>query len=222
MASTTFEQAPEEAAPKVAGGPAELRHSPAEHLAEQFARYSSTGPDGVSLREIPFVTMIAVRVDPGGAAASSMADVLGARLPVRGGLAAAGEKYSVLPQGPDEFIVVENCSADADEAMDPVDPLDALTAARDGGPGLVADVSANRTTFELSGPSARAVLEKSCAIDLHPRAFGDGAVASTMLGKTPVLLWRVGDAFHVMPRSSFADYLGRWLLDGMAEFAEAA
>lgn len=221
MASTTIEQAPDEAAR--AGGPAlaRLRHSPAEHLAERFANASSTGRDGAVLREIPFVTMIAVRVDPAGGAASDMAGILGTKLPDSGGLAATGKKYSVLPQGPDEFIVVDNDSQDPAVVTDPEGTVDALIAALDGGPGLVADVSANRATFELSGPSARAVLEKSCAIDLHPRAFGDGAVASTMVGKTPVLLWRTGSSFLVMPRASFADYLGRWLLDGTAEFSEA-
>jgi sarcosine oxidase subunit gamma len=33
----------------------------------------------------------------------------------------------------------------------------------------VVDLSANRTTFELTGPQGRAVLEKGCSLDLHPR-----------------------------------------------------
>lgn len=212
MASTTIEQTSDEV---VGAGPAELRHSPAEHLWEKFAQQSSTGPDGVRLREIPFVTMIALRVDPASDAAVAMADVLGTELPAHGGTTASGADYTIVPQGPDEFLVVE---AEPGSIV-PAELEAALAAALDGRPGLVADVSANRTTFELSGPSARAVLEKSCAIDLHPRAFGDGAVASTIVGKTPAVVWRTGEAFRVLPRSSFADHLGRWLMDGMAEFA---
>jgi sarcosine oxidase subunit gamma len=36
----------------------------------------------------------------------------------------------------------------------------------------------------------------------------------------PVLVWKTGeDAFRVLPRASFADHVGRWLIDAMREFA---
>jgi sarcosine oxidase subunit gamma len=36
----------------------------------------------------------------------------------------------------------------------------------------------------------------------------------------PLLLWRTGDdTWRLLPRSSFADYTARWLVDAMAEFA---
>ena len=52
------------------------------------------------------------------------------------------------------------------------------------------DLSANRTTFELSGPRARAVLEKGCALDLHPRSFTPGTALNTEVGNIPVVLWQ--------------------------------
>ena len=61
----------------------------------------------------------------------------------------------------------------------------ALAAGLDGDPGSVVDVSANRTTLELSGPPAREVLEKGCPLDLHPRAFGPGRAVSTTGGPRP-------------------------------------
>ncbi|MFB6847304.1 sarcosine oxidase subunit gamma family protein [Streptomyces sp. NPDC056373] len=61
-------------------------------------------------------------------------------------------------------------------------------------PGSVVDVSANRTTLELSGPSARQVLEKACPLDLHPRFFGPGRAVSTTVGPVAVLLWQTGEA----------------------------
>jgi len=34
-----------------------------------------------------------------------------------------------------------------------------------------------------------------------------------------VLLWQTGAAgYRLLPRSSFADYLARWLLDAMSEY----
>jgi sarcosine oxidase, subunit gamma len=81
-------------------------------------------------------------------------------------------------------------------------------------------VSANRTVLELTGPQARAVLEKGCPVDLHPRAFGPGRAVATTLARVPLLLWQTEDeTYRLLPRSSFADYTARWLLDAMQEYA---
>ena len=85
--------------------------------------------------------------------------------------------------------------------------------------GQAVDVSANRTTLELSGEQARSVLEKSCEVDLHPRVFPAGTAIATLLGSTGVVLWRTTeDTWRVMPRASFATHVARWLLDGMREY----
>lgn len=196
-------------------GPAQLRHSPAEHLHEAFRAAEVTGTRAVRLREIAYVTMIGLRIDPASAAASGLQEVLGAPLPARCGQTTEGAGHTVLWQGPDEFLVI------TDDEASPL--VDQLTDRLGGRPGSVVDLSANRTTLELSGPSSRAVLEKSCALDLHPRAFTPGTAVSTAVGAVPVVLWKTDDAgtFRLLPRSSFADHLGRWLMDGMAEFAAA-
>ena len=105
--------------------------------------------------------------------------------------------------------------ADAAEAL--------AEAALEGPPVQVVELSANRTILELTGPRARTVLEKSCRADLHPRVFGVGTAIVTQLGPVPVLLHRSGqEEFRILPRSSFADFMVRWLLDGMAEFTGAS
>ena len=68
----------------------------------------------------------------------------------------------------------------------------ALFEALGDGEGQVVDLSANRTTFELSGPRARAVLEKGCSLDLHPRVFRAGTALSTEIGGIPAILWKTG------------------------------
>ncbi len=98
--------------------------------------------------------------------------------------------------------------------------IGSLTAALGGAPGQVVDLSANRTTFELSGARARAVLEKGCSLDLHPRSFTPGTALNTEVGNIPVVLEKTGEeSFRLFPRASFADFLGRWLLDAMREYA---
>jgi sarcosine oxidase, subunit gamma len=86
-------------------------------------------------------------------------------------------------------------------------------------PGGV-DVSANRTTIELSGPHARDVLEKGCTLDLHPRAFSTGRCAQTTVARAQVILWQTSDApvYRLMVRGSFAQYLADWLVDAMQEY----
>lgn len=118
--------------------------------------------------------------------------------PPPGGVAAWGER-SVLWLGPSEWLVVGGT------------PLDL--------PGGV-DVSANRTTIELSGPHARDVLEKGCTLDLHPRAFTAGRCAQTMVARAQVILWQTDDApvYRLMVRGSFARYVADWLVDAAHEY----
>ena len=186
--------------------------SPAAHLDEQFAAAEVSGPRAVRIRELPFLTMVGVRALPGSAAAGRIETRLGASLPSACGAVTTGNGLSVLWLSPDEFLVV------SDEQR-PAPLTAALVEALQGEPGSATDLSANRTTFELGGPTARDVLEKGCPLDLHPRAFEVGTAYVTVVGSVPVILWKVEEeTYRILPRSSFADFLGRWLLDAMAEF----
>ncbi len=190
------------------------RHSPAEHLWTDFSVGTVAGEHGVSLREVPFQAMVGIRVDPLSEAGVAIGALTGG-LPVKCGEVTSGPNGAVtLWLGPDEFLAV--APEETREGTLAGELIDALA----DGAGQVIDLSSNRTTFELAGPSARAVLEKSCAADLHPRSFATGTAITTEIGKIPTILWKAGDeSFFIFPRSSFADYLGRWLLDGMHEFA---
>lgn len=194
------------------GIPAGLRPvSPAGHLAERFAAATVTGDRGVSLREVPWVTMVGLRVQPGSDPAGRIENELGLRLPAGSGQIATTGRRHVLWLSPDEFLLIAPDGADT--------LVTALRAALADDPGAVVDLSANRTTLELAGRSARAVLEKGCALDLHPRVCRPGTAYLTAVGSVPVILWKLTDeAFRLLPRSSFADFLGRWLIDAMREF----
>ena len=147
------------------------------------------------VREIPFLTMINVRTTAG--------TLLGVPVPAPNRVTTVG-KRAVLWLGPDEYLVV---AADGDDVSE-------VTGES------VVDVSANRTTIELSGPHARDVLEKGMSIDLHPRAFGPGQCAQTLLARAQVILRQVDEkpTYHVLVRGSFAPYLADWLVDASKEF----
>ncbi|MHC3467448.1 sarcosine oxidase subunit gamma [Streptomyces sp. 7R007] len=189
-----------------------LRVSPLAHLHERMRAATVTGARAVTLSERPFLTMVNLRVAPASEAADRVRKTLGAPLPGRCGQTAAAGPHTVAWLGPDEWLVLSQAEPAALTAE--------LREALGGDPGSAVDVSAHRTTLELAGPAARQVLEKGCPLDLHPRAFAAGQAVSTTVGPVAVLLWQTDDtpAYRLLPRSSFADYLARWLIDAMSEF----
>jgi sarcosine oxidase, subunit gamma len=154
-------------------------------------------PDG--LREIQFRAQVNLRaVLPG--------------LPRPGGARCEGDR-TTLGLGPDEWLVLGPDGAQADIERD-------LRARIGGGWGAVTDVSAQRTTLELSAPRARDLLAKGCSLDLHPRAFGPGRCAQTDLGRANVVLHQVdeGPTYELLVAGSLAAYLAAWLADAMEEY----
>ncbi len=191
-----------------------LRVSPAAQLRADFETGSVRGV--VELSEVAFLTMVGLRVNRDSDAGQRIAAVTGGLPAACGGVAGSGET-SVLWLGPEEFLVV--APREAHESLGG-GLLQALREALGDGAGQMVDLSANRTTFELTGPRARAVLEKGCSLDLHPRVLKAGTALSTEIGNIPVVLWKTGEeTFRLFPRASFADFLGRWLLDAMREYA---
>jgi sarcosine oxidase subunit gamma len=190
------------------------RQSPGSLLRAAFESGSITGV--VELAELQFLTMVGVRVDPGTEAGMRISSVTGGLPPRSGDVGGTGDT-AVLWMGPQEFLVV--APAEAHESLGG-DLIQALRSALGDGEGQVVDLSANRTTFELTGRRARALLEKGCSLDLHPRVLKTGTALSTEIGNIPAVLWKTGDeSYRIFPRASFAYFLGRWLLDAMREYA---
>lgn len=228
--------------PTTDAAPVHLRRSPLAHLAEALAAGSRSGTaadPGLTLREVPFLTMVGLRATPDGEAAAAFSSVLGVELPagvgrvtgaahvtdrgpapgVEDSTAAAagtaagsdpGHGTAVLWLGPDEHLVV---------AAPDLPLAGRLQEALGAAPGAAVDLSANRTTLELTGARARDVLDTGCRIDLHPREFPPGTAVATLFAEIPVIVWRCGEeSYRIMPRASFADHVARRLLDGMREF----
>lgn len=183
----------------------ELRRSP---LACHSLADASTA--GLSLAERPFLAMVNLRVDAAGA--QRVGAALGFPLPVAPNTVTEGGPRSALWLGPTEWLVV-GPGGDAPELVA------LLNNALGDEPGSVVDVSANRTTIEVGGPHARELLEKGCALDLHPRAFNSGRCAQTILARAQVVLWQTTDGYRLLVRGSFAGYLADWLVDAAGEFS---
>lgn len=190
----------------------ELRRSPLAGMAREMMEQAVTGARSVRVSEWRFTTMVSLRLDPASPAAAAVEDVLGTALPRSAGVVTSHGQHSALWLGPDEWLVVSQMSADVLVA--------ALMESLGDAHAAIVDVSANRTIVELKGAAARAVLQKGCPLDLHPRVFGPGQAVATTLARIPLVLWQVGaDSYRLLPRSSFAEYVARWLLDASQEFA---
>jgi sarcosine oxidase subunit gamma len=171
-------------------------------------------PQDAQLFERPFLTHINLRVDPADSEAlAAIQQVLGVQLPLIPNTATAGDELLIIWLGPDEWLVL----AEHDQSDALVNDLQAVLT---GHVTSVVDISAGQTVIRLSGPSARQVLARGCALDLHPSVFSPGACAQTLLARAQVLLIAVDDAptFDIVVRRSFAPYVAAWLEDSARSF----
>ena len=146
------------------------------------------------LRELPFLAQLDVRTARPPAFLPNENTVTG------------DASRAALWLGPDEWLVVGPPGSEPE-----IEGEFALAGA------TTIDVSANRTTLELRGPRACELLEFGCPIDLHPRVFGPGRCAQTLLARANVLVWHVADepedTWRLLVRPSFAAYVAAWLAD---------
>ena len=190
------------------------RRSPLAGAADRLAATTRSSGGTIRLAELPFLAQVNLRLDPKGAAADAVGLALGLSLPVEPNTVVRAGELTVLWLGPDEWLVVgpPDTQRDLEQRI--------RTAAGDEHVA-VTDVSAQRTTLLVSGARARDLLAHGCALDLHPRAFGAGRCAQTMLARAQVVLVardEPGAGFWVLVRSSFAGYLTDWLLDATEEY----
>lgn len=82
----------------------------------------------------------------------------------------------------------------------------------------VIDQSHGRTIIAIEGEAARGVLAKGCRLDLHPRAFGPGRVAATVIAQVNCLIHQVDETprFEMMVFSTLAEPFFHWLTESAA------
>jgi sarcosine oxidase subunit gamma len=176
-------------------------------------------PDGaVRLAELRFAEQIGLRLKP-----PVPAWLAGVPLPLTPNRVANMGALRTLWLGPDEWLVTSPRGL----APDLIGRLRRAVAERHQ---AVVDLSSSRAIIEIAGPHARTLLQKGCGIDLHPREFGPGQCAQTVLAKLPVIIdqlsaerfgaERLGAApvYRLFVRRSAAGWLARWLIDAADEF----
>jgi methylglutamate dehydrogenase subunit D len=129
----------------------------------------------------------------------------GPRRASKGGVTFAGT-------GPDQWIA----SAEGPDAVG----FAARLRGRIGPFAAVSDQSDARLVLQLSGPRVRDVLAKGVAIDLHPKAFKPGDVASTPIAYIGVQIDMLDAApiYRLTAPRSMAGSFWSWLSASAAEF----
>lgn len=169
---------------------------------------------GIFLKECRHTGKLILRGDPSDDLfIKATSKVLGYKLPLTPNTFLKNNEYTSVWLGPDEWLVN---SLPGDESALERDLNIALTDIHNS----VTNVSDNSTIIQLSGPNARSVIMKGCAVDVHPRAFNTGDAFQSNLAAASVIMWQLDliPTFNIMVRASFASYLWKWLLDAGAEF----
>ncbi len=203
-----------------------LRQSALAHLGLDGRAQANRGTAGVALAERPHRGMVNLRLDPADAAAmNAFADAFGFALPVAPNTSAGNGAASALWLGPDEWWIVSSGPGPGPGPEAGPELADKLRAALADRFAAVTEVGEGRTCIRIAGPKARALLQKGCPLDFHPRAFGAGACAQTLLAKATVAIHLSADAsvaegpvFEVYVLRSFAEYLWAWLEDAGTEY----
>jgi methylglutamate dehydrogenase subunit D len=106
--------------------------------------------------------------------------------------------------GPERWLVTAPPGPDLEDRLR--DPL--------GQSAAITDQSASRAGWRISGPSSRDALAKLIRLDLHPRSFRAGHVATTIAAHINVQLWQIDEAptYGIMAARSMAESLEHALM----------
>ena len=167
------------------------------------------------LDEVPFVDMLNLRGNSANPAfAQAVQQVTGLALPTQPNTASVQSASGITGGrqlfwlGPDEWLFkTHDAQGEALEA--------ALRTALAGQHFAVVQVGSGNTTLTVQGAAAADLINRGCPLDLHPRAFGTGALAQTHIAKANVVLYclEAGQHYEITVRRSFADYLFSWLCE---------
>lgn len=169
------------------------------------------GPDAISIVEQRrSLVHLTARRGQQPALAAAIWQNLQLRLPQPGHSTSDGINTLIWVQ-PGSWLL--QASIDAGDSLS-VDLKSALASA-----AAVVDQSHGKSVLQLSGLGAREILARCCRLDLHPRVFGAGRCAATLVAHVPCILRQrdTTPCFDLIVASSFAV----WMLDELQEASRA-
>lgn len=195
---------------------ASLRNIPGKSALYRVAASSSPQPEGskggVLMKDLGNSDKINLRCQADNAViAEGLERVVGTGLPTEANHFNNSGLRSVVWCGPDEWLILAE-DGTAETIMAALDTPEA-------GHVAVTNVSDALGGLSLTGPHARDVLAKHCALDLHASAFTPGMAQQTLLSHAGVnILCRGENDFLIIGRTSFMPYIAELMMDAAIEY----
>ena len=179
----------------------------------EVGRFGADGPGSplqIAQRR-PAIARIMARAGQADDVNAAVEKNTGLKLPSPGHTSTSGDVTAIWI-APDTWLVMQ--------AMPTSTDLIAQLTRACGAHASVVDQSCGYVALQLSGARARDVLAKGCRIDLHPRAFGPGRAAATIIAHVHGIVWQVDQVptFELIVPSTIAEHVYEWLCISAAEF----
>lgn len=176
-------------------------------------RWRAITTDGLTIETRDGLAMatISARKGTADAVGDAVRAAYGFDLPAARSFAAA-DGIMILWSGPQRWLAVADRGFGRDIEAELLSVL--------AGSASVTDQSDGRCVVRVAGRHARALLAKGVPIDLHPRVFATGSVATTHANHIGIMIWQVDDAptFDIATARSSAESFADWLRVSAAEF----
>ncbi len=169
-----------------------------------------SGPEGAQLPRTAGLELASVAADiieiaslRGGARElESLAGARGLELPAFGRVALSSHRL-VLSVRPERWLLLAPPASPGASA--------ALWQSACAPVGVALELSSGLAALHLSGMEVRAVLGRSCRLDLEPQAFPLGCAAATLMAQVPVILAALPAGWLLLTPSSTARHVREWL-----------
>ncbi len=202
------------------------RQSALAHLGLKARQAPAPGDALIGLGEVSPSGQWALRGDSDDKAfLASFRQYFGFDLPLEANTSRRFQAMTAFWLGPSEWLLIRDAGG-TDAALPISEDIQF-----DGGLSVVTDLSDSRTVIRLTGPRARRVLAKGCALDFDAGWFRPGACASTTLALCHVLIHlhshatetatadtATEEVFDIYVHRSCAASAWHWLCDAAAEF----
>lgn len=173
----------------------------ASEFAEAMDEATSTS---IQVQEISDLELIRIEIDPLSEGAKRLEMVMGVAFPQYAGEVTGDALALEILYGTRQIVALLYVDETTFLLVTRVDGEKlgrALDNALASDPGLIVNVSANRSVVELAGPYSHRIVENLARFEVAPQYFEKGMAFQCLFAGAPMMLWKVADdQYLTVPR----------------------